>query len=158
MKQLNVGLPDDMRANLEKVAKANGRGLAEEIRHRLAISIAFDSLDRASSNFCMDVMWALYFLQIDTEAPGRSWTEHPRSFECLRLVIERLLNSNRPPTNVVKPERDDEDDPKTLARVIFRQVQREKREISLAQIRDVLESDVQKSKARTEVPKIGRKK
>ena len=96
MRQVNVSLPDDLRAKLDAASSAAGHTLATEIRDRLERSFALVQPDVQTQG----LMNLIGFLSLLTrQQTGRAWHEHAFAHELFRQAIALLLG--RPG---VKPE------------------------------------------------------
>jgi hypothetical protein len=113
MKQLKVGLPDELREQLEAVAAESGKALGEEIRDRLEAGIAGD----AETRKLVEAVGSLATLvRLQT---GHAWHSHPGANRVMRHALTARLARLKPegdgifapgdlPTaRLVAPESDD---------------------------------------------------
>jgi len=98
MRQVNVSLPDDLRAELDAASAAAGHTLATEIRNRLQRSIANDRLGGPNQRF-MQLIGLLGFLT--RQQTGHMWHEHAAAHFVFRGAIEILLGRMKPAGDVV---------------------------------------------------------
>jgi hypothetical protein len=98
MRQVNVSLPDDLRAELDAASAAAGHTLATEIRNRLQRSIANDRLGGPNQRF-MQLIGLLGFLT--RQQTGHMWHEHAAAHFVFRGAIEILLGRMKPAGNPV---------------------------------------------------------
>jgi hypothetical protein len=93
MRQVNVSLPDDLRAKLDAASAAAGHTLGTEVRIRLQRSIAFDVFD-VQTHLLMQMIGLLSFLT--RQQTGHAQQQHAASHFVFRRAIEILLNRLRP--------------------------------------------------------------
>ena len=94
MRQLKVGLPDDVRAKIETAAKKAGRTVSDEARRRIEESIKLDELDKPTRDFLAGV--ALFVPEIKRETSA-VWHTHAGAWTAFRHAILSRLNRLRPP-------------------------------------------------------------
>jgi hypothetical protein len=93
VKQFNVGLPEPLRAALNKAAERNGRSLAEEIRVRLESSSQGDQAEEPDKALLTAISNLIAYVQRQT---GWSWSRHPFAFEVFRHALTTLLDRVQP--------------------------------------------------------------
>ena len=90
MKQLKVGLPDELRDQLEAAAASSGKALGEEIRDRLETGIAADTETRK----LLDAVGSLATLvRLQT---GHDWHNHPAANRVMRYALTARLARLKP--------------------------------------------------------------
>jgi hypothetical protein len=93
MRQVNISLPDDLRAKLDAASTAAGRGLAEEIRDRLARSFDWGRFDPTTQR----LMEIIGTLAVWTKAQtGRYWREDAAANFVFRRAVAIFLARLKP--------------------------------------------------------------
>jgi len=98
MRQVNVSLPDNLRAELDAASAAAGHTLGTEIRNRLQGSISFERLGVENEGF-MQLIGLLGFLT--RKQTGHMWHKHAAAHFVFRRAIEMLLGRMKPAGDVV---------------------------------------------------------
>jgi hypothetical protein len=93
MRQVNVSLPDDLRAKLDAAADAANRGLAEEIRDRLQESFDWGRFDAPTRSLLSRIGFLASLTRPQT---GRDWFNHAGAHHVFRRAIEILLGRSKP--------------------------------------------------------------
>jgi hypothetical protein len=93
MRQVNVSLPDDLRAKLDAAAGATNRGLAEEIRDRLAQSFTRQEWDPQTQMLLAKIGHLAFLMRPQT---GHDWHAHPFTHHVFRDALEILLDRRKP--------------------------------------------------------------
>jgi hypothetical protein len=118
MRQLKVGLPDGVRAELERAAKSRGITVSQEARLRLETSLSLDYFDAAALEL------AEHILQLADDVsrfentgarPVKDWHKNPVLFEALKIAVETWLK-------LIAPDASEKSastlDPQTLGRSV----------------------------------------
>jgi hypothetical protein len=101
--QVNVRMPDDMRARLEAAARKRGRNVSEELLARLNASFARErELERErATRALMHMLSAAADLPAIyakfSRLPKRPWTRDPFLFQSFRLAVAQVLDELEPP-------------------------------------------------------------
>jgi hypothetical protein len=93
MRQVNVGLPDDLRARLDEASSAANRGLAEEIRDRLAQSFVGQEIDDATKMLLAQIGRLGSLMRPQT---GHDWAANAGSHHVFQQAVALLLARNKP--------------------------------------------------------------
>jgi hypothetical protein len=99
MRQVNISLPDDLRARLDAASAAGGRGLAEEIRDRLAQSFAWGRFDPPTQG----LMELIGTLALFAKAQIGRELEDPAVHFVFRRAVAILLARLKPEGEPVLP-------------------------------------------------------
>jgi hypothetical protein len=102
--QVNVRMPDDIRAQLEAAARKRRRNVSEELLARLRVSFARErELDRKPATRALNyLISAIADLHAESairygRLPKRPWTRDPFLFRSFKLTVARLLEVLEPP-------------------------------------------------------------
>lgn len=88
VKQMGVGLPELLRAQLERAAKDAGHSIAAEIRSRLERTFKEDADDQATRALAVAVVNFAALVRLQT---GHAWHSHPAASRVMRqAIISRL--------------------------------------------------------------------
>jgi hypothetical protein len=118
MKQLKVGLTDDVRDELERAAKAHGLSTSEEARLRIETSLGLDYYDPAVMEFAEHILGladSISRFENSGTRPVAGWHKKPAFFEALKIAIETWLGLIAPPAGEGSPG---DIDPSTLGRSV----------------------------------------
>lgn|SRR5262249_5387839 len=118
MKQLKVGLPDDLRSKLDAAAEAGGKGLAEEVRERLEFTLADDSRIRELIEMVREATET-----VDNNLGGR-WFDGNHAIEILAETIKDLVLSYRSSGQPSQAVHDIFGDPVAIGQTLAREVRR----------------------------------
>ena len=114
--QLSIAVDSELREELEKLAAASGRSVAEEIRHRLRLSLHYERLFDEQTRF---LGYDLMSLARGVRNYSRfDWHAHPKAHEVLTEAVRVWLEIVTPPEVQNAPW--GPDDPKTLGRTLAR--------------------------------------
>jgi len=114
--QLSIAVDSELREELEKLAAASGRSVAEEIRHRLRLSLHYERLFDEQTRFLgYDLMSLARAVRDNSRF---DWHEHPKAHEALTEAVRVWLEIVTPPEVQNAPW--GPDDPKTLGRTLAR--------------------------------------
>lgn len=94
MKQLKVGLTDDVRAELDRAAEARGWSTSEEARMRLETSLNLDVYDAATQRFGEHMLGLADTISRFPTTGARAvpgWHKDPALFEALKVAATKWL-------------------------------------------------------------------
>jgi len=115
-RQLSIAVDPELREELEKRAAASGRSVADEIRHRLTLSLHYEEeFDQQTRFLGYDLMSLARDVRINSRF---DWHAHPKAHEALTEAIRLWLEAATPPEVQNAPW--GPDDPKTLGRTLAR--------------------------------------
>jgi hypothetical protein len=93
MRQVNVSLPDDLRAKLDAASDAAGHTLGEEIRRDLDQAFFWSQFDEPTRLLMARVGFAALLSKAQT---GRAWHAHAAAHHVFRQTIVSLLARRKP--------------------------------------------------------------
>jgi hypothetical protein len=115
-RQLSIAVDSELREELEKLAAASGRSVAEEIRRRLTLSLQYErQFDEQTRSLGYDLMSLARSVRVNSRF---DWHAHPKAHEALTEAIREWLKVATPPEVQNAPW--GPDDPKTLGRTLAR--------------------------------------
>lgn len=118
MRQLKVGLPDDVRAELERAAQSRNLTVSQEARIRLETSLRLDYFDTAALELSEHILQLADDVSRFENAgvrPVEDWHKNPVLFEALKVAIETWLKLIAPGAN---EKSESTLDPQTLGRSV----------------------------------------
>src|SRR5262245_14258787 len=92
-RQMGVGLPDELRAQLEAAASAADQSLAEEIRQRVERSFAEDARDPVLRDLLDDVEQLVELVKFDV---GEDWQSSAGAHAVFRSAVLALIDERKP--------------------------------------------------------------
>jgi hypothetical protein len=93
MRQVNVSLPDGLRAKLDAASDAAGHTLGEEIRRDLEQAFFWRQFDEPTRLLMAQIGFAAMLSKAQV---GREWREHPAAHHVFRQTIVSLLTRRKP--------------------------------------------------------------
>jgi hypothetical protein len=102
MKQLKVGLTDDVRAELDRAAAKHGVSTSVEARLRLETSLGLDYYDSAAIELAEHVLYladSISRFETGGARPVEGWQKSSASFGALKVAIETWLDLVKPLEN-----------------------------------------------------------
>jgi hypothetical protein len=93
MKKLQVGLPDDLRGQLDAAADKSGNSLGEEIRQRLERTIEQDAIDPVTRELLAGIVNLAAAVQTDI---GATWHAHQEVHAVFAAAIAQRLAALKP--------------------------------------------------------------
>jgi hypothetical protein len=147
--QLSVAMDSELREVLEKLAAASGRSVAEEIRHRLTLSLRYEqAFDEQTRLLGYDLMSLARGVRNYSRF---DWHAHPKAHEVLTEAVRVWLEIATPPEVLNAPW--GPDDPKTLGRTIARS-HREQKQIAERARKQIAETQPAFDAAMREIRKM----
>src|SRR5438128_1680405 len=92
-RQMGVGLPDDLRAQLEAASAAGGHSVAEEIRRRLERTFEDEGIDPETRKLMAAIGSLTTLVRLQT---GHAWHSHAAANRVLRHAITARLARLKP--------------------------------------------------------------
>jgi len=93
-RQLSVALDEASREELEALAAANGRSIADEIRRRLELTLYLDKFEPQTRELALDIMELANELRL--HQGGYPWWDHPKAHEGFVEAVTTWLDGLKP--------------------------------------------------------------
>ena len=153
-RQLSIAVDPKLCEELEKLAAASGRSVAEEIRRRLTLSLHYEEeFDEQTRFLGYDLMSLARDVRINSRF---DWHAHPKAHEAFTEAVRVWLEVTTPPE--VQNEPWGPDDPKTLGRTLARSRRLRKQAAETRPAFDAAMREIRKMAAQRVRGRKGRKK